>query len=285
MDLAYWGFSHWPFQRRQTAGDAAIGAPHDEAYARLLFVIDEQRRCGSLIGPGGSGKSRLWRRAADYARRQGRMCIAIDAAAVEAAELTLLIADQMHVDCHGKSSSATWSRIQQQLANHALVRQATVVAIDNVDSAHRDCGQVLRRLMNLAESLDVAMSVLLFSREPVTNPELQEQIELSIELSGWSRSETSQFISYVTRTAGAKREIFAPDAVAKIQDLTRGIPADVIRICDLALLTAMSDDRSEVDAALVQAAVAEFSPRHVAKAHSRSSVRPERVSATVGADY
>ncbi|MDB5348287.1 MAG: hypothetical protein JWP89_6664 [Schlesneria sp.] len=279
MDLAYWGFSHWPFQRRQTAGDAVIGAAHDEAYARLLFVIDEQRRCGSLMGSGGTGKSCLFRRATDYARRQGRMCIAIDAASMDAVELTLQIADQMLAGCDGASSSVTWSRIQQQLANRALVRQAAVILIDNVDSAHRECGQVLRRLMNLAESLDAALAVLLFSREPVASPELQEQIELSIELSGWSIGETSQFVWNATRTAGAKRAIFTPDAMALIQDLTQGIPADVIRTCDLALLAAMSDERREVDAALVQAAAAEFSPRHSAKAHPRSLARPERAGA------
>lgn len=284
MDLAYWGFSHWPFQRRQTGGDAAIGTEHDEAYARLLFVIDEQRRCGSLIGPGGSGKSRLFRRAADYARRQGRMCITIDAEGVDGTELTRLLADQMHAGLDDTSPSATWSRFHQQLANRALIRQATVVLIDNIDSAHRDCGQVLRRLMNLAESLDAAVTVLLFSRETVVSPELQELIELSIELSGWSRSETSQFISHATRTAGAKREIFAPDAIALLQDLTHGIPADVIRVCDLALLAAMSDDRREVDAALILAAVAEFSPRHATKAQQRSFVKPERAGAMVIAE-
>lgn len=284
MDLAYWGFSHWPFQRRQTGGDTAIGASHDEAYARLLFVIEEQRRCGSLMGPAGTGKTRLFRRAADFARRQGRTCIAIDAAGVDGVELTLLTADQMRVDCHGASLSVMWSRIQQQLANGALVRQAIVILIDNVDSAHRDCGLVLRRLMNLAESLDAAVTVLLFSKEPVASPELQEQIELSIELSGWSRSETSQFISHATRTAGAKREIFTSDAIALIQDLTQGIPADVIRICDLALLAAMSDDRRQVDTALVQAAVAEFSPRLAVKTHPRSFARPERPGAMVSTE-
>jgi general secretion pathway protein A len=283
MDLAYWGFSHWPFQRRQT-GDAVIGVSHDEAYARLLFVIDEQRRCGSLMGPRGTGKSRLFRRAADYARRQGRICIAVDAAGMDAVELMQLIADQMHVDSHGASSSVTWSRIQQQLANRALVRQSTVVLIDNIDSAHRDCGQVLRRLMNLAESLDAALTVLVFSKESVASPELQEQIELSIELSGWSRNETAQFVANTTRTAGAKREIFTLDAIALIQDLTQGIPADVIRICDLALLAAMSDDRREVDAALVQAAIAEFSPRHAVKADPRSFAKQERAGAMVSTE-
>jgi general secretion pathway protein A len=284
MDLAYWGFSHWPFQRRQIASDAAIGASHEEAYARLLFVSDEQRRCASLMGPGGTGKSCLFRRSADYARRQGRMCIAVDAANMDVVELTMQVADQLHADSDGASSSATWSRMQQQLANRALVRQATVILIDNIDSAHRDCGQVLRRLMNLAESLDAAVTVLLFSREPVASPELQEQIELSIELCGWSHRETSQFVSNATRTAGAKREIYTPDAIDLVHDLTQGIPADVIRICDLALLAAMSDDRHEVDAALVQAAVAEFSPRHAVKAHPRSLARQERAGAMVSTE-
>jgi general secretion pathway protein A len=281
MDLAYWGFSHWPFQRRQIAGDAAIGSSHDEAYARLLFVIDEQRRCGSLTGPAGTGKTCVFRRTADYARRQGRMCISIDAAGMEAVELTMVIGDQIHADCHGASAPTTWSCIQHQLANRALVRQATVVLIDNVDSAHRDCGQILRRLMNLAESLDAAVTVLLFSREPVANADLQEQIDLSIELSGWSRSETSQFISHATRTAGARRDIFTTDAIASIQELTQGIPADVIRICDLALLAAMNDDRREVDAALVLAAVTEFSPRHAGNAHQRSFARQQRAGAVM----
>lgn len=262
MDLAYWGFSHWPFQRHRLGGGSAIGASQEEALARLLFVVDERRHCGLLTGAAGTGKSRLFRMISDYARRQGHLCVDVNADGMGADELASRIADQLLVEPGSESPSIVWSGIQRRLVSQALVHQPVVLLIDHPD--HSECGPALRRLLGLADSVDAPLTMLISSRTLALGADLMDQMELIVDLASWSQQETAQFISESLGTAGATKQIFSREAIAIVQEVSQGVPAQVNRICDLALIAAMGDDRHEVDAALVQAAIAEFSPGHSA---------------------
>ncbi len=264
MDLAYWGFDRWPFARQRTMNQSRLGASHEEALARLLFLVDERRRCGLLTGGAGTGKSCLFRRVMSYAQRRGRFCLEIDATGVGATELAGRIAEQLLADCDPPATPARcWSLIQQQLANQALVGQPVVVLVDQMDLAEDGVAVTLRRLMNLAESSGTELTLLIAARSSFSTAELRDDIELSVELTGWSLDETSLFITDSLRTAGATSDIFSPESVSAVHEITRGIPGDVVRICDLSLLAAMNDGRNEIDAEIVEAAVAELDPRRM----------------------
>ena len=121
----------------------------------------------------------------------------------------------------------------------------------------------LRRLMNLAESLGADLTVLIAARNSSSVADLRDDIELSVELTGWSLGETSQFIADSLLAAGSTSDIFSPRAIAEVHAITQGIPGDVVRICDLSLLAAMSEGRREIDAQIVEATAAELAPRHL----------------------
>lgn len=281
MDLGYWGFAYWPFQRRIPTDGITTGTSHEEALARLLFVVDEQRRCASVIGLPGSGKSCLFQAAAKYARRQGRICLEIDASGMDGAEMLVQLAEQLHLDCQNHCVSFLWPRIQQQLANFRLVQQSVVLLVDNLDAADANCGQVLRRLISLSDAANASLTMLLSSRSQVANQAIREQIEMTIELAGWSQSETADYVQAALHRAGASRVIFTNEALKLIHDFAGGIPAEVIRICDLTLLAAMADDRRQVDATVVEGALAEFCPRPVSNAGPRSVTRQIKAGSTI----
>lgn len=263
MDLAYWGFSHWPFQRQQAIDRFYRGESHDEALARLLFVIDERRRCGVLIGPAGTGKTRLLRRAASYARRLGQWCIEVNATGSQGDELAWQVGEEMQID-RSVNASAThlWSQIRQELINHAMVGQDVAVVIDDINFADTGSTQVLRRLISLGESADANLTLIVSSRNPIRSSDLWNDVELVGELSGWSLEETSRFVKESLAIAGAQAEIFTADALLLVQDLSQGIPSEVVRICELAMLAALNDDRHDVDSDLITSAITELAPRY-----------------------
>ena len=264
MDLAYWGFGRWPFQRQRAVNHSGLGASHEEALARLLFLVDERRRCGLLTGAAGTGKSCLLRRVMSYAQRRGRFCLNIDATGVGATELAWRIAEQLLTDCEPDATPAhCWSLIQQQLANQTLVGQPVVGLVDHLHLAEAGATVSLRRLMTLAESSGAHLTLLIAARNSSSTAELRDDIELSVELTGWSLDETSRFITDSVHTAGATSEIFSPESISAVHEITRGIPGEVVRVCDLSLLAAMSDGRCEVDAEIVEAAIAELDPRRM----------------------
>ncbi len=59
MYLSYWGLAESPFRASLDARFFHQGLAHEEALARLHFLVDEQRTLGLLVGASGSGKSML----------------------------------------------------------------------------------------------------------------------------------------------------------------------------------------------------------------------------------
>ena len=261
MDLSFWGFHHWPFARSVSERHLFVGTAHEEACARLLFLIEERRRCGLLTGAAGTGKSCLLRQIQSAALRLGRQCVRLDATGLDASELAWQIADGCHADCGADDSSAQmWTSLQAQLSGLAVVGQPVVVLVDHFDLVDFGCGLILRRLMQLAESTGADLTVLIAARERFTAPLLLDAVELHVELTAWSEHETSRYIADSIRHAGAIAPIFTADAVSTIHRQTRGNPARVAWLCDLALLAAMSGDQRRIDAHIVNAAAEELEP-------------------------
>jgi len=261
MNLSFWGFRHWPFARSVNERHLFVGAAHEEACARLLFLIEERRRCGLLSGAAGTGKSCLLRQVQSAAMRLGRRSVRLDATGLDASEFAWQIADGCHAECRVSDSPAQiWSSLQARLSGLAVVDQPVVLLIDHFDSVEFGCGQTLRRVMQLADSTGADLTVLIAARERFTAPMLIDVVELHVELTAWSESETSRYIADAIRHAGARETIFTTDAVSTIHRHAQGNPARVAWLCDLALLAAMSGDQRRVTAHVVNAAVKELEP-------------------------
>ena len=261
MDLSFWGFRHWPFARSVSERQLFVGAAHEEACARLLFLIEERRRCGLLSGATGTGKSCLLRQVQSAAMRLGRLCVRLDATGLDASEFAWQIADGCHTECRVSDSSAQiWSSLQVRLSGLAVVGQPVVLLIDHFDLVEFGCGQILRRLMQLTNSTGADLTILIAARERFTAPLLLDVVELHVELTAWSESETSRYIADSLHRAGARETIFTTDAVSTIHRHAHGNPARVAWLCDLALLAAMSGDQRRVTAHVVNAATKELEP-------------------------
>ncbi len=262
MDLAYWSFRHWPFNRCANSDRPFVGAAYDEAFARMMFLIEERRRCGMLTGATGTGKTCLFRHLQSQALRLGRICVRINAAGLDGHEFAWRIADGCHADCDADATPARlWSSLQDCFAALAIVRQPVVTLIDHFDLIEFGCSQSLRRLMQLADLTSVDLTVLIAARERFTAPLLLDAVDLRVELTNWTEDETARFIWDTLHRAGAREAIFTADAIQAIFGLTQGNPSAVVWMCDLALLAAMSEDRREVDSNIVDAAAVELSPR------------------------
>jgi general secretion pathway protein A len=263
MDLAYWGFFHWPFQRQQL-DELHSGASHEEALARLAFLIDERRTCGLMTGIAGIGKSCLLRQVRAYAARQGRVCLEMDATGMDQDDFVWQLAHQM--DANGESEVSTgraWSRVQQKLACLALVGQPIVVLIDHLDQIPAGTIPMVRRLLNLAELKRADLTLLLAARTSGAVRELSDLLDLTVEVTPWTEAETSRFVRGALNSAGAVSAIFSTAAVAAIHEFSRGVPREVSRICDLSLLAAMNDGQKQVDEELVRAVIEELRPQPI----------------------
>lgn len=261
MDLAYWGFSRWPFLRHEIRSGVDVGAAYLEAQSRLIFLADEYRRCGLLTGVAGIGKTRLFRQMMRYVQRRGNACFHVDMSGISADELVWQVADRLLTNCQGVTAAPQcWQLVQQSLAGMSLTKRSVVALFEHLDQADRNCLVAIRRLMNLADSQGTKLTVLLASRTPGVVAEIWDEMELLVHLEPWTSSETNEFIEKSLNQCGSTADMFTAEALATIHEVAQGVPGEVIRICDLVLLAAMGEGLRRIDGAVVTDAAVELVP-------------------------
>ena len=86
MYQSHWGLRESPFRNCLDPRSFYQSPTHEEALARLHFLVEENRRLGILMGPAGSGKSLLLEVFADEVRRRGRSVAKLNLVGMEPAE-------------------------------------------------------------------------------------------------------------------------------------------------------------------------------------------------------
>ena len=77
MHGRYWGQNGFALQGPLGQSGLILTPPHEEAMARLEYLIEQRRRFGLLRGPAGTGKSLVLKEAAREAKRLGRDVAAV----------------------------------------------------------------------------------------------------------------------------------------------------------------------------------------------------------------
>ena len=135
-----------------------------------------------------------------------------------------------------------------------------VLLCDHLERAESDCLSVLERLLNLDAAHDSCLTILAAARETFEEglfPELTEHSELRIELPCLDRLETAQFVRGLLHQAACPREVFKPDALNALFELTAGEPRAIARLCDVALAAGAHQEMTVIDEFAVRAAAGE----------------------------
>ena len=234
---------------------------HEEALARLLFLVEYQRRFGLLVGDGGTGKS-LVLKAFLGELEQCQVTVAyVDLYGLDGQEMLGELAFQLNsASIPGVSIAEAFRRIEDTLfAMHAM-RQPCVLCFDHLERSGDECLTVLQRLVHRDRdtSCDTAFVVATRPAEASRIARLvEEQADLRVELEPLSFEETVWHVTGLLEKAGYDLPLFDLDALEVIHERSRGIPREINRLCDLALLATLSEDRDRVAVDTVQSACAE----------------------------
>src|SRR5262245_9115131 len=85
--IRHWGLDHWPFSSVPSAAQVYPTAGHDEALARIEYLVDARRRVGVLAGGSGYGKSILLDVASSRLARGGMVVVSVDVMGLSTREL------------------------------------------------------------------------------------------------------------------------------------------------------------------------------------------------------
>jgi type II secretory pathway predicted ATPase ExeA len=159
-------------------------------------------------------------------------------------------------------------RLWRLLHDHVLANRHSqsplVLVLDHIDRAQADCLAAVERLQHLSAGGQTGLTLILGVTSERASGHAQtfrEISDLRIDLAPLNRDEVQQYVESLLGLAGAARPLFDEPALDRLFDESRGVPREVNRLCDLALLAGMADQAAHIDASIVGAAAEELHVR------------------------
>ncbi len=262
MYTKYWGLAETPFQSTIDPRWFYTGPGREEAVARSLFLAESGRRCGVIVGSAGTGKSLLLEKLARTLKRSQREVALVDLLGCTSQEMLWETAAELGL-APGKSAStaALWRLVHDYFRSNQFARVPTVVLFDHLGRADGECATVLQRLLSLTSGAGAGVTFLLAARVAEHSKlwaTLGRFSDLRIDLPTFDRVETGRYVNALLIQAGAMAPIFDDSGLERVFELTAGIPGEVNRLCDLALIAAAADGLPNIDESVIDAVAAEL---------------------------
>ncbi len=258
----HWGLRDTPFRDCHDPRLFYQSPTHDEALARLHFLVDERRRLGILVGPSGAGKSLLLEVFAAQLRKKWIPAAYLSLVGLEAPELLQRVALGLGLNGErGDSTVYLWRRVLDRLLEFRYQQQAVAILLDDIDQASPPVLDQVTRLAQHDRTPQSRLTIVLAGRNDRLSrigPTLAELAELRIDLEPWDEHDTQDYLCRSLTQAGCRREVFTPGAIARLHELACGIPRRVTQLADLSLLAAAGRELPQVDAEVVESAYHEL---------------------------
>lgn len=255
MYESYWGLSASPFTNQLSTRWFHESGVHEEALARLFYLIEQKRGFGLLSGSDGTGKSLTLRVLCEQVKRSQRHVAFTNLLGLDAHEMLWNLALSLGLaPDESESRWKLWRRIADQMQSLQLTRTQTVFVFDHLERADSTCLSLLERLFCTAEDtagLATFITAVRTKELPRLSGLLSELADLRVELNPFQFDETAEFIGDLLNQAGSAREIFTNDATLRIHTHTQGCPRLINRLCELSMIAGMAGDKDRIDGPLV----------------------------------
>ena len=247
----YWSLQESPF--KGVGGCRACESVlFEEPLARLYYLVEQQRTCGVVVGPAGTGKSCLLKHFCREARRTQRIVGYVDLLDGDGQQLGWNLAAALGLaPTENEGPQSTWRRIEAHLRALETADVQAVIVVDHVDRGRGDCLRSLERLLSLGSTSHRITLLTAVRPDSPARARLSEFCDLRIEMTALERDQTHDYVEQTLAACGAERSLFEPAAIDALHYHSQGVLRTLNRLCDLSLTAGMGDRRRTIDADVV----------------------------------
>lgn len=260
---------------------------HEEALARIEWLLDKRQRCGLVVADPGMGKSHL---AAAAARRLGGLGAETAVLSLrglpEGEWLDLLLA-RLPLDPASRGEVIRpWLKLENRLRENTLMERPTVLVFDDLDHAPADAVDGVARLVAAGEPR-FASTCVIATTTPAGIASIPDAIRhrsaVRIDLPAWTIDDVAAHMISALNRVGADHDCFSQAAVETLARFASGVPRTACHLARLAAVAAAGEGQERVEAATVERAWRELVPGdespHAAVAHETAPAASSTVRA------
>ena len=260
MYESYWQLETKPFENTADIRFYYPSDSHQGAMLKLRYAVESQRGAALLAGASGLGKTLIVQALTRQLSEQFSPIVHLVFPQMPPSDILAYLAGELTGELFETPPTIQQSvqRIEHFLAHNVQARRHAVIVVDEAHLLDSPSSlETIRLLLNFQQAAHSMLTVLLVGQPPLLpvldrTPELDERLGVKCLLRRYAVDETVAYISHRMNTAGAKRQIFEDEALETIHQLSHGIPRQINRLSDLALLVGFAEERQTIAAAQIE---------------------------------
>lgn len=244
MYLSYYGLKEAPFGLTPDPKFIFKTESYLEALSTIKYGIEQSKGIVVVVGEVGTGKTTTLRSAIQQFHRSV-LAAYIFNPFLTVSEFYEQLSNGLGLDVAPAASKAgRLDVLGRLLAARHTQQQRTVLIIDEAHGLPTDVMEEVRLLANFETSSEKLLQVILCGQPELRTilnrtdlRQLKQRVSLRCTLKPLSPFEVNEYIRFRLKVAQAGRvNLFAPEAVALIGQLSQGVPRIINNLCDNALL-------------------------------------------------
>ena len=268
MYVQYWNLECRPFECDYNPRFFFRSRSHQAALLKLRYLIDSNKGAGLLIGESGAGKSCLTSFLASGLDDRYSPVITLHYPLLNSRELIAFLAAELGAgedEVHPENASLDQllRNVKTRLSGFRDDGKHPIVILDDAHLIEdQSVFQTLQLLLNLRH--EAPFTVILTGQPALLTrvaqvPALDQRMGVKSLLQPLTREETARYIEHRLTIAGLQASgIFTPDAIDEIHELSGGLPRQINRLADLALLVGYADELPQLTAPSVSSVAEEI---------------------------
>ncbi|MBU1809148.1 MAG: AAA family ATPase [Candidatus Omnitrophica bacterium] len=254
MYTSYWGLTEKPFENTPDPKFIYYSQQHEEAMARMLYVVREHKGAALLTGEYGCGKTLLSRVLRKELQQENKyQSVFILDPHLTVREFLREIIYQMGSGPIPKNKIDISHALNKLILTNHNAGKHTVLVVDEAQSIDNlDIFEEIRLLLNYQLDTAFLLTVILLGAPELKQvvmgmQHLVQRMAAGYHLNGLSETETKDYINHRLNIAGASKQLFAEDSFHEVYVHSYGVPRRINTICDLALLMGFSNSQAVID--------------------------------------
>ncbi|HEY5513347.1 MAG TPA: AAA family ATPase [Geomonas sp.] len=273
MYWEFFGFKEPPFALTPNPAFLFLSSPHQEAFAHLLFAIENRAGFIELAGEVGTGKTTIVRTLLNQLDPDTHRSALIFNPTLSPLGLFKEINAEFGLSSAGTELWELHQALNAFLLEENRAGRTVVLVIDEAQNLSIEVLEQIRLISNLETDRSKLIQIVLVGQPELKTllareelRQLDQRITVRYHLRPMDFADSCDYIRHRIRFAAGGREplIFSPGAVKRIFRFSGGLPRLINGVCDRALLLAYTSKSRVVSPSMAAASIADLrkdSPR------------------------